>query len=154
MENKSKDILTNTLLIVTIIFLLWVGYLGFVGGPAQAYKKSDLYYMEAIAQHQNLDSARFINRFALDQVYYVIEAEKDGVFEIAWFDESFETYKTYGQISLETVYPIADDLGIKHERIYFGVFLDELVYVLQDDDYNEIYISIDELSIVTLNGGI
>ena len=153
MKSKTKNILTNTLLIVMIFFLVWIGYVGFIGGPAQAYKESDRYYMEAITDYQSLDSARLLNRYALDKVYYIIEAEKDGVVDVAWFDEYFKSYKTYGSVSLEAVYEVADGLEIDHDHIHYGVVQDELVYVLRDKNYNEIYISIEDLKVVELNGG-
>lgn len=153
MKTKHKNIIINMLLIVAIFFSMWLAYVVFIGGPAQVYRAQDKYFLDTIVEYQELDSARLINRFSLDQVYYIVEVESDGEFKTAWFDTDFKDFKTYQQVDIESIKPLANELGADQNNITLGVYEEELVYVLIGSRSNEIYVSLENQTILLNTGG-
>lgn len=153
MKTKSNRVIVNILLILVIFFSLWLSYVVFIGGPAQVYTEEDRYYLDTIVEYKSLDSAKLINRFALDKVYYIVEIEKDGTNQIAWFDDEFKDYQTHELISFDRVQPLAQENNIEEDKINLGVYEGELIYVLQQKDYSELFVDIDDLEIKLISGG-
>lgn len=148
MKINSKTALTNLLLILGIVITLWLGYVQYFGGPAQVYKEQDRLYLETLVEYQDLDSAQLLNRFSLDKVYYIVKVQKDGEFSTAWFDTDYKNFKTYKDADTSKAIDYAQANGISYKSIEYGVYDEELVYVIKTKNYSEIYIDVESLEIV------
>ena len=75
MQSKLKSLLINLTLVTAIAVTVWIAYVGFIGGPARAYEKEDVNYVQAFLESKKYDSAQLLNRFSFDQVYYIVQYE-------------------------------------------------------------------------------
>lgn len=148
MKINSKTALTNLLLILGILLTLLIAYVHFTGGPAQVYKEQDRLYLETLVEYQDLDSAQLLNRFSLDKVYYIVRVQKDGEYSTAWFDTDYKNFKTYKDTDTNQAVGYAEANGISYRSIEYGVYEEELVYVIKTKNYEEIYLSVESLELV------
>ena len=147
MKYNLKQITINLILLLAIFLVLGSFYLGFIAGPKRAYEEEDRLIVEAMMQQEGYTQASILNRFAFDKVYYITEVELDGSPHIAWFDKELSKVVVDEYVSLDRMFDIADQYAIAHDKIAYGVYEDQLVYVLKTKEF-EAFFRASDLQIV------
>ncbi|QIK69982.1 transporter [Erysipelothrix sp. HDW6C] len=147
MKKHIKSFSISVILIAVICTVLWIGYVGFIGGPARAYEREDQLYVETMMEQKGYSHGRILGRFAYEQVYYITEiTEEDRTF-IFWFNKDMDTTGEHENVGFDPVLEIASNFGIKDHEISFGVFNERLVYVLKNRQYEK-FIDVETLKLV------
>ena len=154
MEKKQKDLLINIVLVILFFAILMTMYVVFIAGPARTYELEDRQYLESIVEMNEFESGKILNRFSYDQVYYVVEAQKNGEPLIFWTNEDLNQSGSSTNFDKSLVKPLADKYGVLDSEISYGVYEGTLVYVLKKDDIFEIFVDVDTLEIKFYLGGV
>lgn len=152
MKNVLKSFFGSLLLVILLILVLWLGYVGFIGGPARAYEKEDRQYVEAMMDTMKYDEAQLLNRFSYDQVYYIAQVKDADASFIVWFNKDLSKVEKHELVSKEKVSEIATRYGMNEKNISFGVYKDKLVFVLKNRQL-ELFVDVDTLDILLQVGG-
>lgn len=147
MRDNLKQNLINFFLFLAIVFVFASFYLVYIAGPNRAYEKEDRLIVEAMMTKEGYKQASILSRFSFDKIYYITKVEIDSQPAIVWFDKDFESVVVEEYYELSKMYEIADQYAISHDEIAYGVFNDELVYVLKTSDF-EAFFRADDLQIV------
>lgn len=155
MKEKLRSLLISTILIFILFFVLWVGYVGFIGGPARAYEHEDQLYLETMLDQQQYRGAEaeLLNRFSLDTVYYITRVTQGSESFIVWFNKDFSSIEEVDDDSLERALPAAGRYAMDISNVSWGVYKDELVYVLKKEGH-ELFLDRENLEVVFEVGGL
>ena len=154
MGKKEKDLLINIILVVLFFAILITMYVVYIAGPSRTYELEDRQFLESIVEMNELESGKLLNRFSYDQVYYIIETQKNDETMIYWMNEDLNQKGSYANLDRTMVMPLADKYGILDSEITYGVYEGALVYVLKKDDEFEIFIDVETLEIKFYLGGV
>ena len=147
MQSKLKSLLINLTLVIAIVVTVWIAYVGFIGGPARAYEKEDVNYVQAFLESKKYDSAQLLNRFSFDQVYYIVQYKNKSEEKIAWFSKDFKKQGNHALVSNDTVLDFAKRHDLSEDKIHFGVFEDKLMFVYKNGS-KEVFYDVDSLELV------
>ncbi len=147
MNDNVKQILKNVFLFIMIVFVVLIAYVAFIAGPKRAYEKEDRLYVEAMMKQEGYHEASILSRFSFDDIYYITKVKDDGADKIVWFKKDLTEVNVDEFYPLDRIYPIADQLRIPHDKISYGVYKDELVYVLKGKK-SETFFRVEDLQIV------
>mgnify|MGYP001428703982 CR=1 FL=1 len=147
MKDNVKQILKNVFLFIMIVFVVLIAYVAFIAGPKRAYEKEDRLYVEAMMKQEGYHEASILSRFSFDDIYYITKVKADGADKIVWFKKDLKEVIVDEFYPLDRIYPIADQLRIPHDKISYGVYKDELVYVLKGKK-SETFFRVEDLQIV------
>lgn len=147
MDHKFKQILINLILLLAIVFVFASFYLVYLAGPNRAYEKEDRLIVEAMMKEEGYKSAKILSRFSYDDVYYITKVEVDEEAAIVWFNKDLSQIVVDEFYELDRMHGIADQYGASHNKISYGVYENELVYVLKTRDY-EAFFRASDLQIV------
>lgn len=153
MKKSYKTLAVNLLLMLSIFAIIGVGYLWFVAGPARAYERQDVAYIERFLEGENYDEAQLLSRFSYDTVYYIIEVSQDEKHSIVWFTHTFDRQGEHDLVDYSPVMDLAAKYGVSEDNISFGVYNDDLIYVLKKENF-EMFVSVDSLEMVLQIGGV
>lgn len=147
MKYNLKQIIINLILLLAIFLVLSSFYLGFIAGPKRAYEEEDRLIVEAMMKQEGYTQASILDRFSFDKVYYITEVEVDGNPQIVWFDKDLSKVVVDDYLPLDRMYDIADQYALAHNKIAYGVYEDQLVYVLKTKEF-EAFFRASDLQIV------
>lgn len=147
MKYNLKQISINLILLLAIFLVLGSFYLGFIAGPKRAYEEEDRLIVEAMMQKEGYTQASILDRFSFDKVYYITEVDVDGSSRIVWFDRDLSKVVLDEYYERDRMFHIADQYAIPHDKIAYGVYEDELVYVLKTKEF-EAFFRASDLNIV------
>lgn len=148
MKNRLRTISINIFLVGVIIILLLLFHLGFIAGPIRVMEHETRLHIEAFSTAHDLKDPELLNRFSLDEVYYIIKDGKD----MYWFNQEMTRFDTASYESLEKAYQVANDLGYENKDVNYGVYKGAFVYTLEKDTHY-IYLDMNTLEIVLEFGG-
>lgn len=146
-NRNLKYITRNLLLILLIVVIVVITYVGFIGGPKRAYEKEDRLIVEAMMKKEGYSEARILSRFSYDDVYYITEVEIDEEPQIVWFTKDVKNVTVENYYELDRMHEIANKFNVNQKNISYGVYEDNLVYVLKNRDF-EVFFRVDDLQVV------
>ncbi|WP_159637812.1 transporter [Erysipelothrix anatis] len=147
MNKIIKSFLKSLLLVALAILLFWIGYVGFIGGPARAYEREDRLMVEAMMESKGFTEATIIDRFSYDEVYYITEINDDSGNFIFWFNKDLTKTGQHDVVTTEPVHTLATNFGMRPEEVSFGVYQDKLVYVLKNKHFEK-FVDIESHNVV------
>lgn len=145
MKTKFKRVLLNFLLVLVILILLLLFHAGFIAGPIRVKEHEDKLFVEAFATQMKLKDVELLDRFVLDEVYYVVRS-KDKMY---WFNKDFSRYGEQDFISKEGVLEEFDDLGYD---VGYGVYDDQIVFTFEKS-VHYVFLDVETLEKVFEFGG-
>lgn len=147
MKDNLKQNLINFFLFLAIVLVLASFYLVYIAGPNRAYEKEDRLIVEAMMTQEGYKEARILSRFSFDKVYYITQVEIDSEPAIVWFDKDLDDVVLDEYYERDAMHEIADQYAIPHDEISYGIYNNELVYVLKTSEF-EAFFRTDDLQIV------
>ncbi|AMC93209.1 hypothetical protein AOC36_04245 [Erysipelothrix larvae] len=134
MKEKLKSLSLNLLLIFGIFFFALLIYLVYIAGPNRAYEKEDRQLIEAFEKSNNITNLTLENRFAFDDVTYIVSNSSRTT--LYWFsrdlkNSGFETYQDFSPAQRWV-----DGQGLTATDISYGVYEDKLVYFIRTDRFD------------------
>ena len=154
MEKKQKDLIINIVLVVLFFAILITMYVVYIAGPARTYELEDRQYLQSIVEINEFESGKILNRFSYDQVYYIVEAQKNGETLIYWMNEDLNQSGSSSNLDRSLVKPLADKYGVLDSEITYGVYEGNLVYVFKKNNEFEIFIDVETLETLFYLGGV
>lgn len=148
MKSRFKTILLNTFLIGVILILLLLFHIGFIAGPNRVLEHESNIHVEAFSEAHDLKHPELLNRFSLDEVYYIV---RDGN-NLYWFNQEMTRFDERTYESLDKAFEMANDLGYKDKDVNYGVYKGKFVYTLEKKTHY-IYLDMDTLEVVLEFGG-
>lgn len=147
MKDRVKSLSVSLILLALIALTVWIGYVGFIGGPARAYEREDQVHVEAMMTLKGYTQGKLINRFAFDQVYYITEITEDETSKIVWFNKDLDVFGEHEMTSFDPVLTLAENYGITENQMSYGVYKERLVYVFKKRNFEK-FIDVDTLEVV------
>ena len=148
MNKRVKNILLNMFLILVIIFILLLFHVGFIAGPNRAHEHEDHLYVEAFETQHNLENVTLLNRFSLDDTYYIVRLGRD----MYWFNQALNQFDKTDYIALDSVYETASLLGFDQDEVMYGIYDKQIVFALESE-LQFVYLNIETLEVVFEFGG-
>jgi hypothetical protein len=143
MQKKLKNILVDLGLLVIVFFIMFLFHAVFIAGPLRAQEYEQELFVDAFTQLYDLENIKIMNRFALDEIYYVV---RDDTSLYAFNGAYTKVYKE-NYVSLDKVYSLASELGFNKSQVKYGVFGDTIVFSLEKSD-RIVMVDMDNLEIV------
>lgn len=127
MQKKLKNILINLGLLGVVFFIMLLFHAVFIAGPFRAQEYEEKLFVDAFAERYQLSNVELMNRFALDEIYYVVSADSS----LYAFNSSYTKVYKHDFVDKNKVVDLATNMGFKDTDIKYGVFADEIVFSLE-----------------------
>ena len=147
MKYNLKQIMINLILFLAIFLVITSFYLGYIAGPKRVYEEEDRFVVEAMMQEKGYKEASILNRFSFDDIYYITEVKIEEELAIVWFNQDLSNIVVEEYYEIERMHDIADQYATNYDQISYGVYNDELVYVLKTIE-SEAFFRASDLQIV------
>lgn len=147
MKYNLKQIAINLILLLAIFLVIMSFYLAYIAGPKRVYEEEDRFVVEAMMQEKGYSEASILNRFSFEEIYYITEVNIDEEPAIVWFDKDLSNIVVEDYYEIDRMHDIADQYAINHDQISYGVYNNELVYVLKTNE-SEAFFRASDLQIV------
>lgn len=139
MTKWIKSSIVSLFLIATIVGVLWVGYVGFVGGPVRAYEREDQYTVEAMMKAKGYKKTKLLNRFAFDDVYYIVQVTDGNPNFLVWFTKDFKKVVKHDFVALDVMEKVIKPLNLNMDSVNYAVYKDKLVFVVKTNSFEAFY---------------
>lgn len=139
MRSSVKQLMINIILSFAILIVIATFYLSFIAGPNRAYEEEDRLAVEAMMKQEGYQKASILNRFSFDSVYYITKVDIQEEPSIVWFKKDLSKIVIEPYYELERMKDIAGQYGIDLNKINYGVYEDELVYVLKTLEFEAFF---------------
>ena len=139
MRSNVKQLMINLILSFAIVIVIVIFYLSFIAGPKRLYEEEDHLAVEAMMKQEGYQKASILNRFSFDTVYYITKVDIEEEASIVWFNKDLSKIVIEPYYELDRMYDIAGQYGFDIEKINYGVYEDELVYVLKTLEFEAFF---------------
>lgn len=139
MTKWIKSSIVSLVLLATIIAVLWIGYVGFIGGPVRAYEREDQFTIEAMMKAKGYNKTKLLNRFSFDEVYYIVQVTDTKPNVIVWFTKDFKKVVKHDFVALDAMEKVVKPLNLNMDSVNYAVYKDKLVFVVKTNSFEAFY---------------
>ena len=148
MNKKIKNILIDVGLVGVILLLLLIFHSVFIAGPLRAQEHEQDLFVSAFKDQYKLTNVEFLNRFSLDEPYYIIKDSS----KIYGFNKNYTKVITSSIKPLSNAEEKAKELGFSSKNIQYGIYEGKIVFSIEDKSHI-VFLDLDTLDVLLDFGG-